>query len=105
MGSRVLRETFDRIVPPQTLRKHLKGYQVHAILKSLQKQRILTSKQWGQLYPNPASSVSSKEFDSTLLMVLLRAVCELTPPTAGWDAHPLPADASREADIARVRCF
>ena len=32
-------------------------------------------------------------------------MCELTPPTAGWDTAPLPADTSREADIARVRCF
>ncbi len=38
-------------------------------------------------------------------MVLLRTVCELTPPTAGWDVPPLTADSSREADIARVRYF
>ncbi len=38
-------------------------------------------------------------------MVLLRTVCEMTPPTAGWDAPPLAADTSREADIARVRYF
>ena len=105
MGTGVLKETFDRIISPQNLSKHLKGYRVHATLKSLQKQKILTSKHWGQLYPKLASSVSSQEFDSTLLMVLLRTVCELTPPTAGWDAHPLPADTSREAEIARVRCF
>ena len=38
-------------------------------------------------------------------MVLQRTVCELTPPIAGWDAPPLAADTSREADIARVRYF
>ena len=105
MGTEVLRDTFDRIIPPQNLKKYLKKYQVHDRLQSLRKQRILTSKQWGQLYPDPASSVSSKHFDATLLMVLLRTVCQLTPPTAGWDAPPHAADISREADIARVRYF
>ena len=38
-------------------------------------------------------------------MVLLRTVCDLKPPAAGWDAPPLAADTSREADIARVRYF
>jgi len=38
-------------------------------------------------------------------MVLLRTVCKLTPPTAGWDAPPHAADTSGEADIARVRYF
>ena len=105
MGSGVLRETFDRFSPPQNLQKHLKDYQNHKTLRSLRKQRILTSKQWDQLYPDSASSVSSEHFDHTLLMVLLRTVCELTPPTAGWDAPPHASDTSPEADIARVRYF
>ena len=105
MGSEALRDAFDRIIPPQDLQKHLKEYQVRDRLQSLRKQRILTSKQWGQLYPDRASSVSSKHFDPTLLMVLLRTVCQLTPPTAGWDAPPHAADISCEADIARVRYF
>ena len=105
MGPGVLRDAFDRIIPPLNLRKHLKDYQNHDRLRSLRNQRILTSNQWGQLYPDRASSVSSKHFDPTLLMVLLRTVCQLTPPTAGWDAPPHAADTSREADIARVRYF
>ena len=83
----------------------MKDCQNHDTLQSLRNQRILTAKQWGQLYPDRASLVSSKHFDPTLLMVLLRTVCELTPPTAGWDAPPHAADTSREADIARVRYF
>ncbi|KAL9975261.1 hypothetical protein ACROYT_G012405 [Oculina patagonica] len=105
VGSGVLSETFDRVIPPKNLQKHLKGFRVHETLQSLRKQGILSSKQWGQLYPAHASSVSSKDFDPTLLMVLLRTICELTPPTAGWDTPPLAADCSREADIARVRYF
>ena len=105
VGSRVLRETFDGIIATQNLRKHLKDYRVHGKLQLLRKQGILNSKQWGQLYPARTSSVSSQYFDPTLLMVLLRTVCELTPPVAGWDAPPHAANTSREADIARMRYF
>ena len=38
-------------------------------------------------------------------MVLLRTICDLSPPTAGWDAPPLPEDTSLESDIARVKYF
>jgi len=103
LGAGVLRETFERIIPPQSLQKHLKDDQNHDTLRLLRKKRILTSKQWGQLYPDHAFSVSSKHFDPTLLMVLLRTVCALTPPTAGWDAPPHAADTRCQADIARVR--
>ena len=83
----------------------MKDYRVRGALQSLRKRRILSSKHWDQLYPDHASSVSSEHFEPTLLMILLRTVCELTPPTAGWDAPPHSADTSREADIARVRYF
>ena len=73
VGSEVLRDSFDRIIPPQNLQKYLKEYKVHD--QSLRKQRILTSKQWSQLYPDRSSSVSSKHFDPTLLVVLLRTLC------------------------------
>ena len=46
-----------------------------------------------------------RDFDITLLMVLLRNICGLTPPTTGWDALPAATDMSREADIARVKYF
>ena len=105
MGSKALRETFDSIIPPQNLQEHLKGYQVHAKLQSLRKKRILNSKQWAQLYPAKPSLVSSGDFDSTLLLVLLRTVCELKSPAAGWHAPPHAGDISREADIARVKYF
>ena len=38
-------------------------------------------------------------------MVLLRTICDLSPPPAGWDAPPLPEDTSRESDIARLKYF
>ena len=41
----------------------------------------------------------------TLLMVLLRNICGLKPPINGWDSLPPAADASIEANIARVKYY
>ena len=38
-------------------------------------------------------------------MVLLRTICDLSPPPAGWDAPPLGEDTSCESDIARLKYF
>ena len=105
VGSQVLRETFDSIHPAASLHSVLGKPPVNTILKSLQNRKILNPGQWDTLYPAISSQVSSKNFDITLLMVLLRNVCGLTPPGTGWDALPLPADLSREADIARVKYY
>lgn len=103
VGSQVSRETFDRIHPPAGLHNVL--MRQHAALQLLQKRRILNATQWGKLYPAIRSSVSSRDFDITLLTVLLRNICGLTSPATGWDAFPPVADTSVEADIARVKYF
>ena len=101
VGSQVLRETFDKIHPPAGLHNVL--MRSHSALQLLQKKRVLNATQWGKLYPAIRSSVSSRDFDITLLMVLLRNICGLTPPVTGWDALPPVTDTSVEADIARVK--
>ena len=103
VGSCVLRNTFDKINPPSDLHKHLKTHR--ATLQLLQKKKVLNPTQWGKLYPAIPTSVSSKNFDITLLTVLLRNICSLIPPATGWDALPPAADMSTEADIARVKYF
>ena len=102
VGTQALRDTFDAIHPRATLHKSLSA--AHPTLQSLRKKRILNPTQWGKLYPTHPSSVSSASFDITLLMVLLRNICSLTPPasTGSWDKLPLPGDNSREANIARI---
>ena len=57
------------------------------------------------MYPAIKSSVSSEKFDITLLMVLLRNICGLTPPAAGWDALPSPTDVNCEDDLARIKYY
>ena len=106
VGSHALRDTFDRIHPPAGLHSVLAPVtSAHGTLQLLRKKRILDPTQWGKLYPTIPSSVSSASFDITLLMVLLRNICHLTPPVSGWDNLPSAADTSTEANIARVKYY
>ncbi|KAL9964257.1 hypothetical protein ACROYT_G027873 [Oculina patagonica] len=108
VGSQALRETFDKIHPPATLHAILSSHSVHyATLQSLYRGRrkVLNPTQWGKLYPPVPSSVSSASFDITLLTVLLRNICGLSPPVFGWDALPPPTHTSIADDIARVKYY
>lgn len=105
VGSQALRDTFDRIHPPAGLHLVLARNPAHRTLQSLRMRRILNPTQWGKLYPTIPSSVSSASFDITLLMVLLRNICRLTPPVTGWDNLPSAADMSTEANVARVKYY
>ena len=103
VGSCALQDTFDRINLPGDLHKHLQTH--HTKLQQLRMKKILNPTLWGKLYPAIHTSVSSKNFDITLLTVLLRNICSLSPPAAGWDALPPATDMSTEADIAWVKYF
>ena len=110
VGSQALRDTFNSIHAPGSLHTVLANPPAQTILQSLYKpkkgkKKILNPNQWGKLYPAIPTSVSSANFDITLLMILLRNICSLSPPATGWDALPPAADMSTEADIARVKYF
>ncbi|KAL9965334.1 hypothetical protein ACROYT_G029122 [Oculina patagonica] len=105
VGSQVVRETFDRVRPPGSLHTVLADPAVHAKLQSLRKKRVLSTPQWRKLYPVIKSSVSSRDFDPTLLVILLRNICSLVPPATGWDNLPLLTDTTLEADIARIKFY
>lgn len=98
-GTLALRLQFDRIHPPASLNAVLKGYESE--IKKLKKKN-LKAHHWKVLYPADPSSVSSEQFDMTLLMVLLRDICGLNPPSSGWDSPPPSFDKSMEANIARI---
>ena len=105
VGSLVLREIFDRLCPPGNLHAVLTDPTNHAKLQSLQKKRVLHTSQWGKLYPTPKSSVSSKDFDTCLLLCLLRNIWSLTLPASGWNNLPPGSDTSLAADITRIKFF
>ena len=107
VGSQVLRSTFDKIHPPATLHTVLGSTSVHfATLQSLYKgkKKVLNPTQWGTLYPTHLP-VASAAFDITLLTVLLRNICGLSPPATGWDRLPPAANISITDDIARVKYY
>ena len=91
-------ETFNAIHPPANLQSVLAANK--ATLQPLRKRKVINATQWGKLYPVIPSSVSSSDFDITLLMILLRNLCGLPSPAAGWDTLPTATDVSLEADIA-----
>ena len=105
VGSQVLRERFDRIHSPSCLQTVLANPLVHKTLQSLWKKRIINPTQWSKLYPAVKTSVSSKHFDVTLLMILFRNICNLLTPATGWDNLPPATDTSLEADIARIKFY
>ena len=99
----VLRDCFDAIFTPPTLHKVLAASQ--PALPSLRSRRIINATQWGNLFPSNPASVSSRDVDITLLIILFRNICGMAPPLTGWDALPAATDVSREADIARIKYF
>ena len=99
----MLKDVFDRLIHTQDLCSALKHEPVHSKLQSLRKEGILNAVQWSQLYPVEPSSVSSTDFDPSLLIVLLRTICNLSPPSSGWDVPPHSSDTSCESDIVRLK--
>ena len=107
VGSQALRDTFDKIHSQASLHDMLSHCSVRASLEELYKgkHRILNPTQWLKLFPSCPSSVSSQNFDVSLLMVLLRNFSGLTPPATGWNSPPPAMDTSTEADIIRIKVF
>ena len=101
VGTQVLRETFDKIHSPGRLHTVLTTAPVNATLTSMGRMRVINPTQWGTLM---SPTVSSKDFDITLLVALLRNICGLAAPTAAiWNIPPSPSDTTKEADIVRIR--
>ena len=103
IGTQALRDTFDTIHPPANLHTILTANKT--TLQSLRTRKVINATQWGMLFPAIPTSVSSAHFDITLLMALLRNICGLPSPAAGWDTLSAATDVSREADIARVKYY
>ena len=105
-GTRVMRIEFDRIHPPNSLHLVLQK-EKHKLLKL---RGALTPAMRDILFPSSTAHVSSKNFDMSLLSVLFRNICNLTPPTSSnpnipksWDIYPVPSDTSLAADLVRLK--
>ena len=99
----VLQTKINGSPPPSTLDSLLNSHKLS--LHNLRfKCRVITPTQWDLLFPASGSS-DSTNFDITLLTILLRNVCGLDSPTAGWNAQPLASDTSISAEILRIKTF
>ena len=103
IGTQALRDTFDTIHPPANLYTVLSANK--STLQSLKDKKVISPVQWDKLFPVISTAVSSRDFDTTLLMVLLRNICGLSPPLAGWDSLPDASEGSLEADLARIKYY
>ena len=88
---------------PGNLEGILNSYQVQ--LSNLKRRKVITQPQWEKLYPAAPNKPNIKEFDITLLCILLRNICGLSAPSTGWDTMPPQSDNSPEANIVRIKCF
>ena len=105
-GTTVLRNIFDYYHPPANLAASLSSRHIHPILTRLRHRNILNGVQWDKLFPPPGGGPpNSINFDITLLFLLLRNICGLSPPRSGWDKMPPASDTSREANLARMKYY
>ena len=100
-GLILLREVFDSIHSPANLPAVLS----HPATVRLLNGARLTRAERDRLYPPSGGYGTSRDFDTTLLFRLLRAICNLTPPLTGWDCLPPSTDLSCEADLVRIKFY
>ena len=101
-GKHTLKEKSDSIHPPANLPTVL-----------LANKALLTNPTTGlfkaqkdKLYPSSGKCGTSEAFDISLLSVLFREICSLTPPAlTGWNNLPSATDLSIEADLVRVKYY
>ena len=99
----VVQTSINRSPPPSTLDSFLNSNK--SSLNNLRsKRRVITQTQWDMLFP-PSGSPDLNNFDITLMTILLRNICGLPSPAAGWDTNPLASDTSVSAEILRIKTF
>ena len=102
-GTHVLRKFLDSVYPePKSLAKGLNKNSLK--FQHLKSKRVISDHQWEKLFP-PSGLPDSKQFDITLLHLLIREICYLPAPLTGWHKMPADDDQSLEANIARIKCF
>ncbi len=100
-GGDALRRALHAIHPPSTLASVL-----NANKRTLSRIRysVINPTQWNLLFP-ATGSPDSNNFDITLLTILLRNICGLPSPAAGWNVLPPASDTSISARILRIKIF
>ncbi|CAC5357679.1 unnamed protein product [Mytilus coruscus] len=113
----IVRRFFDGVFPPTVLAQTINS-NVCAIIKLHNKHRInavqleilkgVTGTIWPPSLPSTpvgTKATSSKDFDLTMMICLLRNLGGLSSPCNGWDQLPLPNDTSSGADLATLKWY
>ena len=100
-GGDALRSAFHAKHPPSTLAAVLNANK--SVLNKI-RYSVMIPSQWNLLFP-ASGAPDSKNFDITLLTILLRNICGLSSPTTGWNVMPPAGDTSISADILRIKIF
>ncbi len=100
-GGDALRAALHVVHPPSTIAAVLNANK--SVLKKI-RYSVINLSQWNLLYP-ASSTPDSRNFDVTLLTILLRNICGLPSPPAGWNVMPPAGDTSISANIARIKIF
>ncbi len=100
-GGDTLRGALHAKHPPSTLAAAL-----NANRKTLQRMRysVINDSQWKLLFPT-SGTPDSRNFDITLLTILLRNICGLPSPATEWNVMPPASDISISANIVRTKIF
>ena len=101
-ATEVLRTQFHQYFSndPSTLFQQLLPHQ--KLLKKYLRQKILYNDQYELLFP-ASGLTDSAFFDISLLTFLLRQLCGLPEPVAGWSVDPLVTDQTQSANLVRIR--
>ena len=105
-GTETMRMFFDSIHSPDNLPAVLNANRT--ILDTLRTNRVINREQMNLLFPSHGMPpTTSSDYDITLLFILIRNICGLTPPgsTGSWDANPPSFDNTPEANLTRMKYY
>ncbi|XP_052088603.1 uncharacterized protein LOC127725578 [Mytilus californianus] len=74
-------------------------------LLDLKKKRVINQAQWDLLYPRGSSTPSSKQFDVTLMITLIRHLTNIKQPGLGYEKLPQPTETTTGDDLARIKYY
>ncbi|XP_071172229.1 E3 ubiquitin-protein ligase DZIP3-like [Mytilus edulis] len=103
ISPRAVRTLFDYEFAPVCLDATLK--KEFNKLRDLQKKRVINQSQWNLLTPRFPDSPDSKNFDVTLMSLLLRNLTTIAPPHGGYDNLPSSSETTPAADLARIKYY
>ncbi|XP_076075707.1 E3 ubiquitin-protein ligase DZIP3-like [Mytilus galloprovincialis] len=102
ISSRAVRVLFDKEFSPVCVDATIKKKTGKLI--DLKNKHIINKAQWRLLFPH-VGVPDSNTFDVTLMVVLLRNLTNLPPPTGGYDKLPFSSDTTPTADLARIKHY